>query len=56
MDEWLHQPLVWNPLFLDDEGSMLGPRFRLIWAHMDSLFALSLRTWQRFAHNTTHII
>ena len=29
MDELLHQPLVWNPLFLDAEGSMLGRRVRL---------------------------
>ena len=45
MDEWLHQPLVWNPLFLDDEGSMLGRRVRLNWAQVDSSFASSLSNW-----------
>ena len=28
MDEWLYQPLFWNPLFLDDEGSKLGRRVK----------------------------
>ena len=56
MDEWLHQPLIWNPLFLDDEGSMLGRTVKLNWAQVDSSFASSISEWQRFAHNPTDII
>ena len=44
IDEWLHQPLVWNPSLLDDERSMLGRRVRLNWAQVDSSFASSLIT------------
>ena len=56
MDEWLHQPLVWNPLFLDVEGSMLGRRVRLNWVQVDSSFVSSLSNWQQFVHNPIHII
>ena len=56
MDEWLHQPLVWNLIFLDDEGPMLGRGVKLNWAQVDSSLASSLSTWQRFVHNPNHII
>ena len=36
MEEWLHQPLIMNPLFLSKEGVMLGSkRTRLKWANFD---------------------
>ena len=56
MDEWLHQPLIWNPLFLDDEGSMLGRRVRLNWAQVDSSSGASLSKWRRFVHDSTNIM
>ena len=45
-----------EPLFLDDEGFVLGRRVRLNWAQVDSSFASSLSKWQRFVHKPTHII
>ena len=56
MTEWLHQPLVWNPLFLDDEGSMLGRIVRLNSAQVDSSFASSVSKWQHLVHNPIDIM
>ena len=55
MDEWLHLPLFWNPLFLYEE-SMLGRRVGLSWAQVDSSFASSLSNWQHLIHNPIHIV
>ena len=44
-----------EPLFLDDEGFVLGRRVRLNWAQVDSSFASSLSKWQRFVHNPSSI-
>ena len=35
MEEWLCQPLIIDPLFLTQEGVMLGKRTRLKWVDFD---------------------
>ena len=52
----IKRALVWNHLFLDDEGSTLARTVRLNWAQVDSSFASSLSKWQRFVHNPTNIM
>ena len=52
----IKRALVWNHLFLDDEGSTLARTVRLNWAQVDSSFASSLSKWQRFVHNPNDIM
>ena len=52
MEEWLCQPLIMNPLFLSEEGGMLGKRTRLKWADFDRGEAGSVRNWLYFSSST----
>ena len=46
--EFLRQPLLWNPLFNDCSGCVLGIRMHLSWGKMDSGLARSVADWERF--------
>ena len=46
--QFRRQPLLWNPLFTDSSGSVLGIRPHLSWGKMDSGPAISVAVWERF--------
>ena len=46
--QFRRQPLLWNPLFTDSSGSVLGIRPHLSWGKMDSGLATSVAIWECF--------
>ena len=46
--QFLRQPLLWNPLFTNSSGCILGIRPHLSWGKMDSGPATSMAAWERF--------
>ena len=46
--QFLRQPLLWNPLFTNSSGCILGIRPHLSWGKMDSGPATSVAAWERF--------
>ena len=46
--QFLRQPLLWNPLFTDNSGCVLGIRPHLSWGKMDLGPAATVADWERF--------
>ena len=46
--QFLRHPLLWNPLFTDSSGCVLGIRLCLSWGTMDSGSATSVAAWEWF--------
>ena len=46
--QFLRQPLLWNPLFIDSYGCVLGIRLRLSWGKIDLGRTTFVAAWERF--------
>ena len=46
--QFMHQPLIWNPLFTDEVACVLGLRPRFSWAAMDNGPTHTVADWIKF--------
>ena len=47
-EELLRQPLIWNFIFSDERGVLLGSRLRLQWATLDNGIAATVASWGNY--------
>ena len=54
-EELLRQPLIWNFIFSDERGVLLGSRPRLQWATLDSGIAATVASWGNYVFHMNNL-